>query len=104
MQPVVQPNTDRTQPPKTNGAPPAETNGEQPIGTRGQRPADVDSHEPVTKPDADPSSEDHQVAESPWIGRWPTDDATFPADTDSGCQPAAPRHAASWSEADRLRG
>jgi putative drug exporter of the RND superfamily len=104
MQPVVQPNTDRTQPPKTNGAPLAETNGEQPIGTRGQRPADVDSHEPVTKPDADPSSEDHQVAESPWIGRWPTDDATFPADTDSGCQPAAPRHAASWSEADRLRG
>jgi RND superfamily putative drug exporter len=76
----------------TNGEQPAATNDKQPLGTNGRHRADSNGAEPITTPPVDASSEDEQVNEPPWIGRWPANDATFPVGAPQ--RPPARHHAA----------
>jgi hypothetical protein len=80
--------TSGEEPVETNGEQPAATNDKQPLGTIGRHRADSNGAEPVTTPPVDASSEDGQVNEPPWIGRWPANDATFPVGAHNGHQPA----------------
>jgi RND superfamily putative drug exporter len=88
---VVQPHTDCAHPPQTNG-PPAEA--------KGQHPADIN---PVSAAPVNLSANGHRPTEPRWTGHWPTNDATFPSDTNNGYRTAATRDAARSPGADRLR-
>jgi putative drug exporter of the RND superfamily len=70
--------TNGEEPVETNGEQPAAINDKQPLGTNGRHRADSNGADPVTTPPVDASSEDGQVNEPRWIGRWPANDATFP--------------------------
>lgn len=84
--------TSGEEPVETNGEQPAATNDKQPLGTIGRHRADSNGADPVTTPPVDASSEDGQVNEPPWIGRWPANDATFPVGAPQ--RPPARHHAA----------
>lgn len=99
VEPIVQADTGYEQPaqtngqhPDTNGEQPAATSDKQPLGTTGRHRADSNGAEPITTPPVDASSEDEQVNEPPWIGRWPANDATFPVGAPQ--RPPARHHAA----------
>jgi putative drug exporter of the RND superfamily len=84
--------TNGEEPVETNGEQPAATNDKQPLGTTGRHRADSNGAEPITTPPVDASSEDEQVNEPPWIGRWPANGATFPVGAPQ--RPPARHHAA----------